>query len=900
MATITIKCVDAQTRLQIRNGEFELYEYPGGSKRHATGEEIEPLKNTGGTLIYRNLRPSTYCLIERKPPVSAIQIEDENCDFYIKRQTYVPKEQIMFKVEQEDLDLSIKYEQQETQYIEPEGKKTSSGKRAYNWKQRKALFERSHELNNKEFATLLKGILIVSIPVTIIAIILGLLLIAPLHFTPKATASFVLGLLALAIIVTYIDVEKYSTPRNRVLDKIPKPIKKGPNVGLYGTNEIVTDRALIKKILSTSNKLNEIELGDPGVYCGYYQPSVILRSWNVFADWLELKTGKKLRRFNGYYCYIPDDCHVIIYGDTRAGKTRRVLLSTIHLVSRGKNESFFIFDSKRELLALTSDRLRREGYDIKVYDFEHPENSTRHNPLYVAINLVKQGEIDKAHTEVENRILAFISQEEMQSKSRFFIMGAKALLEAVTMAVLCDTDCPEDQKTFTTVSRIIEKYIVKRPVNPAKPQGAKYSPFEEYMRLKFSYDHVVRSCYAEVIHTKDEYLSDFVTTAQQTIAIFRDPAVADMTRITENPFRNIAKKKQAVFIIAPATCEAYQTLATMFLDQMYAEIRAEAHEDKLVDGVHQVGRTTRRVNMMGEEILSIKPWDKMGNALNESAGMGIRFFLIIQNQALFNEVYSKGMAEGIKPNCVNQMLITTGDPKETVSHWSSMIGTMTVEKVSKVVSGSRLSPFKTNTSITRDACSRECLTQAEIQGWDANCGILVKTKLHENVINVPLPDVSCTPTEGYFQLGTKRDNLEKASKILRESFKDESFQKSKTNWLPGLKDTYNRGYSDVQLEKTLTYLEQSYKQAYLKRINVKGDSENAYYGGFLFNDKTGEIKPFDNVDALEKEILTMKYSAKDGWKQKKFKSKQQMNDELWNFRRQYEVKINKKNNDEVF
>ena len=204
MATVTIKCVDAQTKQPISNGKFELLYCPEGNKRH--GKIVKPLKDSGNALIYRKLPAGSYLLTEKEVPVNCVVVEDENCDLYSKVTTYNPqkRERLRFEINEEDFDIKLEYEPKETSYIEPEGKKVSKGKRAYNRKQRKALFERSHELSNKEFGTLIKRILFVAIPATVLTIILSLVLLRPLHFTTSATSSLVLGLIALAIVAIYM------------------------------------------------------------------------------------------------------------------------------------------------------------------------------------------------------------------------------------------------------------------------------------------------------------------------------------------------------------------------------------------------------------------------------------------------------------------------------------------------------------------------------------------------------------------------------------------------------------------------------------------------------------------------------------------------------------------------
>lgn len=675
-------------------------------------------------------------------------------------------------------------------------------------------------------------------------------------------------------------------PTNRILDNAPRPIKKGVNVGIHGTADIVEDKKEVLRTFSFVSDLDNKLLDDPGAYCGYYPPPSIYRYLDIpkkkIVDMVNEKSKNKQIQYkqkNGTYVFVPDDNHTIVYGDTRAGKTRRFLLSTIHLLCRGKKESLILFDAKRELLSFTSQKLEKEGYQIIVYDFEHPERSTRHNPLYVAINYAKQGEDALASSEVAERVDALMNPNVKEGDNTYFYINAAALIKAVALAVIYDDNCPEDQKTFNTVSRIIEKMIIKRPVDIKKP-NIKYSPFEEYIQM-FPKGHIVHEAFAPLAEVEDKYMYNFVSTAQTLLSIFRDPAIAEMTSVTDNPFDQIAMKKQAVFIIAPATKQAFSSLATMFLDQMYSELRGAAQADKKIGNTQIRGRTYLRVNVIGEEILSINPWKKLPDALNESAGLGIRFFLIINNQMLFNQKYGDAVAKGLNPNCATQMLITTGDEDATVRLWSSYIGTTTVEEKSVNISGSRFG-FKKNKTVSTKATKRERLNKNEILGWNADCGLLIKTKLHRHVVCVPLPDLSCTPTEKFFDLGSKEYNLKKCSDVQKIDFREKTKienVKSKTVWLPGINNAQNKKFTNNVIDKMLQEQEKQYIKQFIDRnattnekttFNV-GQKQSKFCCGAFLNTKSHEIIRKNSIEEFMDALASGEFKAEQ-WISKPFRS----------------------------
>lgn len=937
---LTIQCRDANTGRLLSHGSYKITH--SNSKNFNEKDKEWFIVDAKEIIKISNIESGYYLIQEIDEPYVIIEIEDEEFSISERRYEYELKQKPRrFYVGHENKEVVLEY-LIKTVHPDIETDKKSINKKNFEFQEKRKIFNRSHVLNDCEFKDVSKPFLRIAIVLAVFSFLwlVPYSLTGLLAFCATSVAGIdgfniimnsyaktelipfvnyfsfcrlvilnpsiisvqvvLLGIVEFIVvtffpfIIAYVVINHFNRPKNRVLDKIPKPVKKGPNAGIYGSSKIERDKKKIKKVVSTTNRLNEIEVNDPGVYCGYYACSTWQRIINIYVDWRKTK-GKQshfLKKQEGTYCYIPDDCHAIIYGDTRAGKTRRVLLSTLHLISRGKKESFIIFDSKRELLAFTSERLKREGYEIKVYDFEHPENSTRHNPLYVAIKLYKQGKDAEMNQEVSERVESLFDPMVTRGENKFFYEGAKNIIKAATLAVICDPECPEEQKTFGTVSRLVEDMFSPCPIDAKRPNQGKYIPFEEYIDMKFPYDSAVAETFGLVKTAEEKHIKNFISTAQTGISIFRDPLIAEMTSITENEFSNIARKKQAVFIIAPSNKQAYKMLATMFLDQMYSELRSEANNEDVVNGHKVVGRTFRRVNFICEEILSINPWAKLMDALNEGAGLGLRFFLIVQNQTLFNEKYGRENAEGIKPNCAVQMLITTGDTEATVKHWSKVVGTMTVEGVSKVSAGSKIG-FKLGASNTKNAVRRACLDEAEIQAWNADCGILVKTKLCENVLNIPLPDVSCTETEKYFGLGSKAQNMEKAAAILQQRFGSSGFKsKTKTNWLPGIPNATEKKYSETEIKDFIRKQTKRYISNYQdrhcvadknKKEEIKKDKKTYVF----FNDKTGEHIYCANNQIFEEEIHSMKYSIGEGWRHSTFKNEALAKEEIHNFQKRF-------------
>ena len=80
--------------------------------------------------------------------------------------------------------------------------------------------------------------------------------------------------------------------------------------------------------------------------------------------------------------FVPSGSHCIIVGATGTGKTVSFIEPAIQILSEQKNKpSFFITDTKGELYAHHSQKLKDMGYEIILLDLADPYNSKHWNPL---------------------------------------------------------------------------------------------------------------------------------------------------------------------------------------------------------------------------------------------------------------------------------------------------------------------------------------------------------------------------------------------------------------------------------------------------------------------------------------------------------------------------------------
>ena len=90
------------------------------------------------------------------------------------------------------------------------------------------------------------------------------------------------------------------------------------------------------------------------------------------------------------YLTSKEELHTFLIGDSGCGKTRRVIMPSIHFLAKAR-ESMVISDPKGELYRTTADMLERKGYEVLVLNFRNPEYGNRWNPLSYIQDLYRAG-----------------------------------------------------------------------------------------------------------------------------------------------------------------------------------------------------------------------------------------------------------------------------------------------------------------------------------------------------------------------------------------------------------------------------------------------------------------------------------------------------------------------------
>jgi len=157
---------------------------------------------------------------------------------------------------------------------------------------------------------------------------------------------------------------------------------KDINKGTSGTSRWTTVLELDKQFKAVPLYPSSVENGENKTNYFVGKPGSIISRWrdNLYID--------------------TQLCNNLWLGTTRSGKGELYVFPTIDVCSRAEKienrPSLILFDPKLELYKSAKERLEKRGYKVRLVNLDDPTKSAGYNPLYIATQYFKNGQIEKA------------------------------------------------------------------------------------------------------------------------------------------------------------------------------------------------------------------------------------------------------------------------------------------------------------------------------------------------------------------------------------------------------------------------------------------------------------------------------------------------------------------------
>ncbi|WP_079415598.1 type IV secretory system conjugative DNA transfer family protein [Thiomonas intermedia] len=424
--------------------------------------------------------------------------------------------------------------------------------------------------------------------------------------------------------------------------------------------------------------------------------------------------------------------HMMVFAPTRSGKGVGIVIPTL----LNWDQSVLVHDIKGENWALTSGfRQKVLGQRTIKFDPSSPD-SARFNPLQeirMDGNLVK---------DVQNIATMIVDPDGKGLNDHWAKTGFDLMTGVVLFALLYwDHRGPDARlRCLHTVQAILSDGGPIRDIaqeNAARNQAEDADPPEgsqavmTYIRdvalerVDATQDAHARTGWAAVAQASQSFLnkapneaSGVLSTALSFLSLYRDPIVADNTRVSDFTLESLmggvdvdgkpAKEKTAFYLVVPPSDkDRLKPLLRLVINQVVRRLTEGMDFDA---GGAGKSRYPHRLLLLLDEFPSLGKLDIFQEALAFIAGYGLKALLIVQDLSQLYAAYGKD--ESIISNCHIRVAYAP-NKVETAELLSKMAGHATVTHTQRQYSGNRLAVVLQHVNTNEQIVQRSLLTADE-------------------------------------------------------------------------------------------------------------------------------------------------------------------------------------------
>lgn len=400
-----------------------------------------------------------------------------------------------------------------------------------------------------------------------------------------------------------------------------------------------------------------------------------------------------------------DDDHTLIVSSSKSGKSWSFILILIDSC-RMAGESMIINDPKAEILAEKYQCLINDGYEVRVVNFIDPEHSDGWNPLYmIARSYVdEKEEYEKKKKELEEQLdqmkdddprqgelLTKLSQLHVDhSRTDIYIEDLKKQLtydkdakdktwDASSGDVIAglvyllleefdreDSDITIDQINFKSVQAVFNEAIVM--VREGREKVTKLSQWLKLKKPKEDKSYEALASYATASDPTRKSID--ITFRKNTNYLNIDEGVQKLLSKSTFDFKEIGRKKTAVFIVVHGDKNTYYPLVSLMVDQMYTQLMELAREQYAVSGKE---RLPVPVTMVFDEFGIFPPLGSIANIMTFARSAGFRMVMACQDFNQLADTYGEYVSRILQNNSMNFVYLMGQDP-DTLQRIENMCG----------------------------------------------------------------------------------------------------------------------------------------------------------------------------------------------------------------------------------
>ena len=377
----------------------------------------------------------------------------------------------------------------------------------------------------------------------------------------------------------------------------------------------------------------------------------------------------------------------MLYGGSGAGKSASyVIPNALQLLG-----SYVFTDPKGELYDKTAGYFKSKGYEIKVLNLVHPQNSDGYNPLHHINNEIDVDII--ANTIVKG-------QGDGKSSDPFWDDMSEMLMKALIYYLKAVR--PIEEQSLASCSELV------RTANSSGGDNLLTN-----LMNQLPLDHPARMYYKNIEMLPEKTFGSVLGTLQSKLGKFDSREIAEVTSTNTIDFTDIGRKKTAVYVISSDTHTAYDFLLTIFFSQMIQQLYDFAD----ISG----GALPVPTYFILDEFANIGQIPDFDKKISTSRSRKISFSVILQNLDQLEAVYKEAY-ETIIGNCDTHLFLGSNSQK-TVEYFSKALGEKTITRDNVSVNKDR-DDWKQGKSESDQVMGRALMTADELRRMDNDLCII--------------------------------------------------------------------------------------------------------------------------------------------------------------------------------
>lgn len=407
--------------------------------------------------------------------------------------------------------------------------------------------------------------------------------------------------------------------------------------------------------------------------------------------------GTILGKMDGKAVCVPREtrlnANLAVYGASGSMKTRAFCVNRI-LQSAARGESLVITDPKSELYEKTSEYLRAEGYEVKVFNLVTPEASDSWNCLC---------EIEGEELMAQLFCDVIIKNTGSERGDHFWDSAEMNLLKALVLYV--EQGYPPDKKNIGEVYKLLA-LCSEKELNDL---------FEQIPTV-----HPAKAPYAIFKQASETVRSGVIIGLGSRLQVFQNKQIRNITAFDEIDLELPGKRPCAYFCITSDQDSTFDFLSSLFLSFVF--IKLVRYADKNCPD----GKLPVPVHVLGEELTACGVIPDLSRKISVIRSRNISMSCVFQNLAGLQNRYPYNQWQEILGNSDIQLFLGCVD-ELTAKYISDRSGEVSIAVTSKAkqLGTWRVSDYTPEYRETSGVGKRKLLTMDEVLRLPINKALVI-------------------------------------------------------------------------------------------------------------------------------------------------------------------------------